>query len=100
MASSDVLPVLEAAPMKRHRPEQQIQKALADHLRARAAAGTYWLHPANGGARTATNGRARPTERAAHGEMRAAGAEIAVVVGIDAALRCLESWGLLRAQTQ
>ena len=31
------------------RPEQHIQKALADHLRARAAAGTYWFHPANGG---------------------------------------------------
>jgi hypothetical protein len=29
---------------------------LADHLRARAAAGTYWFHPANGGARTAIEG--------------------------------------------
>ena len=38
------------------RPEQHIQKALADHLRARAAAGTYWFHPANGGARTAIEG--------------------------------------------
>jgi hypothetical protein len=38
------------------RPEQEIQKALADHLRARAAAGTYWFHPANGGARTAIEG--------------------------------------------
>ena len=38
------------------RPEQIIQKALADHLRARAAAGTYWFHPANGGARTAIEG--------------------------------------------
>ena len=40
----------------RRRPEQEIQKALADHLRARAAAGTYWFHPANGGARTAIEG--------------------------------------------
>ena len=38
------------------RPEQRIQKALANHLRARAAAGTYWFHPANGGARTAIEG--------------------------------------------
>ena len=42
--------------MKRRHPEQEIQKALADHLRARAAAGTYWFHPANGGARTAIEG--------------------------------------------
>ncbi len=42
--------------MTRHRPEQQIQKALADHLRFRAAPGIYWFHPANGGARTAIEG--------------------------------------------
>jgi hypothetical protein len=40
----------------RRRPEQDLQKALADHLRARAALGTYWFHPANGGARTAIEG--------------------------------------------
>jgi VRR-NUC domain len=40
----------------RRRPEQDIQKALADHLRVRAAAGTYWFHPTNGGARTAFKG--------------------------------------------
>jgi hypothetical protein len=38
------------------RPEQTLQKVLVDHLRARAAAGTYWFHPANGGARTAIEG--------------------------------------------
>src|SRR6476646_4112369 len=42
--------------MSRRHPEQEIQKALADHLRARAAAGTYWFHPANGGARSAIEG--------------------------------------------
>jgi hypothetical protein len=47
------------------RPEQHIQKALADQ-----------------------------------DEMRAAGAGVAVAVGVDAALRWLESWGLLRGQTQ
>jgi hypothetical protein len=38
------------------RAEQSLQMTLADHLRARAAAGTYWFHPANGGARTAIEG--------------------------------------------
>jgi hypothetical protein len=28
----------------RSHPEQAIQNALADHLRARAASGTYWFH--------------------------------------------------------
>ncbi len=42
--------------MRRRHPEQTLQKALADHLRTRAAAGTYWFHPANGGARTAIEG--------------------------------------------
>jgi hypothetical protein len=40
----------------RRSPEQDIQKALADHLRTRAAPGIYWFHPANGGARTAIEG--------------------------------------------
>ena len=58
MASSGVLPVLEAAPRTRRRPEQDLQKALADHLRARAAAGTACggsIRP-GGGARTAIEG--------------------------------------------
>jgi hypothetical protein len=38
------------------RAEQSLQMTLADHLRARAAASTYWFHPANGGARTAIEG--------------------------------------------
>jgi hypothetical protein len=42
-------------PARRH-SEQEIQKALADHLCVRAAPGTYWFHPANGGARTAFDG--------------------------------------------
>jgi hypothetical protein len=37
---------------------------------------------------------------AAQDEMRAAGADIAVAVGIDAALRCLEFWGLLKGSVQ
>ena len=119
--------------MTRRRPEQAIQKALADHLRARAAPGTYWFHPANGGARTAIegailkacgvragtpdlilikdgktfglelkadNGRVNPTQAQAHEEMRAAGAEVATVFGIDDAIAQLQRWQLLRGQTQ
>src|ERR1700730_15581923 len=47
---------LGATQVTRQHPESQIQKALADHLRFRAAPGTYWFHPANGGARTAIEG--------------------------------------------
>ena len=117
----------------RRHPEQTLQKALADHLRARAAAGTYWFHPANGGARTAIEGailkacgvragtpdlilikdgktfglelkapggRVSPAQAHAHQEMKTAGAEVAVAVGIDNALAQLEAWQLLRGQTQ
>jgi hypothetical protein len=38
--------------MKRHaRPEQQIQRAVFEHLRTRAAPGVFAFHPANGGYR-------------------------------------------------
>jgi hypothetical protein len=80
-----------------HRPEQDIHKALADHLRLRAAPGTYWFHPANG-ARKATKRTVSPVQMA--DEMRAAGAEIAVAVRIDAALAQLQTWGLLRGRAQ
>jgi hypothetical protein len=41
---------------RRRRPEQDVQKAVAEHLRLRRAPGVYWFHPANGGARTAIEG--------------------------------------------
>jgi hypothetical protein len=41
---------------RRNRPEQAIQRAIADHLRARAHKDIYWFHPANGGARTVIEG--------------------------------------------
>jgi hypothetical protein len=44
----------------------------------------------------AHGGRLSPAQRTAHMLMRAAGAEVEVAVGLDAALRQLESWGLLR----
>jgi hypothetical protein len=42
-------------PARRH-PEQNLQRALVDHLRSRAVPGLYWFHPANGGARAAIEG--------------------------------------------
>jgi hypothetical protein len=41
---------------RRNRTEQAIQRALCDHLRARAHKDVYWFHPANGGARTVIEG--------------------------------------------
>jgi hypothetical protein len=39
--------------MSRKHPEQQIQRAVADHLRWRGVPGLFWFHPANGGWRSA-----------------------------------------------
>jgi hypothetical protein len=36
---------------RRQRPEQAIQRAVFEHLRARAAPGVFAFHPANGGFR-------------------------------------------------
>jgi ribonucleoside-diphosphate reductase alpha chain len=113
----------------RRRPEQNLQRALMDHLRARAQPNVYWFHPANGGARTAVEGailkacgvregtpdliliredktfvlelkatgsRLSPAQHEAHDELRRAGAEVAIAVGIDDAIGQLERWRLLR----
>ena len=113
----------------RRRPEQDIQKALADHLRARAAAGTYWFHPANGGARTAIAGgilkacgvRAGTPDlilikdgrnyglelKADKGRVSPAQAQAheemraaGATVAVATGLAQLKSWQLLRGQTQ
>jgi VRR-NUC domain len=41
---------------RRQRPEQALQRALIEHLRVRGADGVVYLHPANGGARSAIEG--------------------------------------------
>jgi hypothetical protein len=41
---------------RRARPEQIIHKAIVAHLRARGVASLVFLHPANGGARSAVEG--------------------------------------------
>jgi hypothetical protein len=119
--------------MSRRRPEQQIQKALADQLRARAVSGIYWFHPANGGARSAiegailkacgvragtpdlilvrdgktfalelkaTGGRLSPAQHEAHDQLRRAGAEVAIAVGIDDTIGQLERWQFLQGSAQ
>jgi hemin uptake protein HemP len=43
--------------VKRARPEQQLQKAVLDHLRWRAVPCTFAFHPANGGARSPVEAR-------------------------------------------
>ena len=42
--------------MRRQRPEQIVHKAVVAHLRARGVSGLIFLHPANGGARSAIEG--------------------------------------------
>jgi hypothetical protein len=118
---------------RRRRPEQQVQRALADHLRLRAHKHVFWFACENGGYRTAIeagilkscgvkrgvpdliliksgrifglelkspSSRLSPAQEAAHEEMRAAGAEVAVAIGIDQALEQLEQWQMLRGSTQ
>jgi hypothetical protein len=41
----------------------------------------------------APGGRVTPIQLAAHDELRPAGAEVAIAVGIDEALEVLERWG-------
>jgi hypothetical protein len=41
---------------RRERPDQQIQKAIIDHLKTRGAPDVVYPHPANGGARSAVEG--------------------------------------------
>ena len=48
----------------------------------------------------APGGRLSDAQRLAHEEMRSAGAEVAVAIGIDRALEQLERWQLLRGAAQ
>ena len=41
---------------RRQRPEQQVHRAVVTHLRTRGVPGVVFLHPANGGARSAVVG--------------------------------------------
>jgi hypothetical protein len=113
----------------RSRPEQQIQRAIIDHLKWRGVPGVFAFAVPNGGWRSTVEaaifkslgvvagipdvlilhdgccyaleiksdrGRLTDVQRDAHGRMREAGACVAVVHGIDAALAQLAEWRLLR----
>jgi hypothetical protein len=113
------------------RKEQNIQKAIVDHLRWRAVPGAFAFHVPNGGWRSAIearifkslgvvagvpdlilihagrcyglelkadNGRTTNVQRATHAAMRAAGARVATVYGIDEALAQLADWRLLKGR--
>ena len=111
------------------RPEQQIQRAVFEHLAVRGVPAMFAFHPANGGWRSRVEaailkgmgvragvpdiiaikggrcyalelkvpgGHLTSVQRDAHAALVAAGAEVAVAAGIDAALAVLEGWNLLR----
>ena len=112
-----------------NRREQGLQRALADHLRARAQSNDYWFHPAGPrtgvesailkvcgvragkpdiiciedwrtlGLKTA-HGRLRKAQHVPHDEMRQAGAEVAAAIGWDDAIGQPERWQLLRGSVQ
>jgi hypothetical protein len=42
--------------MRHQRPEQRIHKALIEHLQVRGVPGLVYLHPSNGGGRSAVEG--------------------------------------------
>ena len=117
--------------MKRSHSEQQIQKAICQHLRVRGHRDLYWWHHPAGGYRSpveaailksigakpglpdlfllrdgklyglelkAQGGRLSPTQATAQVLLRQAGATINTAVGIDAAIRQLETWGLLKGR--
>lgn len=43
-------------PHARYRPEQTIHRAVVEHLKTRGVSGLVFLHPANGGGRSAVEG--------------------------------------------
>jgi hypothetical protein len=116
---------------RRRRPEAAIQRAVFQHIRARATPGTFAFHVPNGGYRKpieaallkgmgvvagvpdvfivhngrcfalelkAEGGRATDKQLACIAALREAGAFTCIAEGLDRALGCLESWGLLRGR--
>ena len=95
------------------RPEQDLQRALFEDPAWRRAPGTFSFHVPLGGWRSPIEARfmkglgvvpgipdvLSPAQIEAHKAMRAAGAEVAIVVGINDALEQLKAWNLLRGST-
>jgi VRR-NUC domain len=118
---------------RRNHPEDEIQRAVFEHLAVRGASDVFAFHPANGGWRSrieaaifkglgvrpgvpdviaikagrafalelkAPGSRVTEAQRAAHVALRAAGAAVAVVHGLDAAIDQLERWKLVRGSSR
>lgn len=116
---------------RRASPEQQIQRAVFQHLKMRASPGVFAFHVPNGGYRKpreaailkglgvvagvpdviciykgaiyalelkSEEGRPTPKQLEAVDNIRNAGGFACVVQGLDRALRCLETWGILKGQ--
>jgi hypothetical protein len=73
--------------MKRTRPEQAIQRAVFEHLRARGAPELK-----------AEGERATDKQLETIAALREAGAFTAIAEGLDRALAVLKAWGLLRGR--
>lgn len=113
------------------KPEDQIQRAVFQHIAARAAPGVYAFHVPNGGKRKpieaailkglgvragvpdviaihkgnvyalelkAEEGRPTPAQLEAIEAIRTAGGFACITYGLDRALACLETWGILRGR--
>jgi hypothetical protein len=113
---------------RRRHPEDDIQRAVFEHLAVRGASDVFAFHPANGGWRSrieaailkglgvrpgvpdviaikagrayaielkAPGGRVTEAQRSTQAALRAAGADVAVAHGLDAAIDQLERWKLL-----
>jgi hypothetical protein len=112
--------------IRRRRPEDEIHRAVCQHLRQRGVPGLVWWHTPNGGKRRPVEAailkglgtragvadlifvhRGRPFAlelKADDGrptvEQMAAGGCACIVHGLDRALRTLETWGLLCGTAQ
>lgn len=95
---------------RRNRPEQSLQIELFKHVAVRRAPGAFVIHIPNGGIRGGKGGRAHffeikaeggrlsAQQRNTHAELTAAGAVVKTANTLDAAIRQLESWGMLRGR--
>jgi hypothetical protein len=117
--------------MRRASPEQQIQRAVFQHLKLRSAPGVFAFHMPNGGYRKAKEaailkglgvvagvpdvmcihaghvyalelkaegGRPSAKQLEAVDNIRNAGGFACVCEGLDRALKCLETWGILKGK--
>jgi hypothetical protein len=81
-------------------PEQQIQRAVFEHLAIRGAPKMFAFDPANGGWRSPIEAAILKGLGVRAGVPTAAGVTVSVAYGPDDALAQLEAWGRVRASCQ